>query len=59
VLVGIEVASGVGVGVATGLTDGPQLSIRKVIRRRENARKQPLIFCFIAKTPFKTRFKRP
>jgi len=59
VLVGVKAGSGVGVGVGTGLADGPQLSVRKLIRRRENARKQLCRFRFIAKKPFKTRFKPP
>jgi hypothetical protein len=55
--VGVEVGVGVGVGVGSGFTDRLQLSVRKLIRRRENARKQLLRFRFIAKKPFKTRFK--
>jgi hypothetical protein len=56
---GVEagVRAGVGVGVGVGLTDGLQLSVRKLIRRRENAGKQLLRFRFIAKKPLKTRFK--
>jgi len=46
---GVGVGVAVGVGVGTGLTDWPQLSVRKLTRRRENARKQLLIFRFIAK----------
>ena len=49
VVLGVIVGSGVvlgvvivgfgdGVGVDTGLTDRPQLNVRKLIRRRENAR---------------------
>jgi len=55
--VGVKVGAGVGVGVGTGLTDGLQLSVRKPMSTRENARKQPLKFRFIAKTPFKIRSK--
>jgi hypothetical protein len=54
---GVEAGVGVGVGVGVGLTDGLQLSVRKLIGRRENARKQLLRFRFIAKKPLKTRFK--
>src|SRR5262249_39692708 len=56
---GVSVGFGVGVGVGTGLTDRLQLSVSKLIRRRENARKQLLRFRFIAKKPFKMRFKLP
>ena len=34
----VIVGCGDGVGVDTGLTDRPQLNVRKLIRRRENAR---------------------
>jgi hypothetical protein len=54
---GVAAGVGVGVGVGTGLTDWLQLSVRKLIRRRENAGKQRLGFRFIAKRPLKTRFK--
>jgi hypothetical protein len=43
------VGVGVGVGVEVGLTDWLQPSVRKLIRRRENAGKQLLRFRFIAK----------
>jgi hypothetical protein len=36
----VIVGPGDGVGVDTGLTDRPQLNVRKLIRRRENARKR-------------------
>jgi UDP-3-O-[3-hydroxymyristoyl] glucosamine N-acyltransferase len=42
--VAVEVGSGVGVGVGTGFADRLQLSVRKPIRRSEDARKQPLRF---------------
>jgi hypothetical protein len=57
VSLGVGVGVAVGVGVGTGLTDWPQLSVREPTRRRENARKQLLRFRFIAKDPFKMRFK--
>ena len=53
--VGVEVASGVGAGVCTGLADGPQLTVRKPIRRRKNARRQLSRFRSIVNTPIKTR----
>ena len=51
--VGVAVGVAVGVGVGGGLTDRPQLSVRMLISRRENARKQLSRFRFIAKNPLK------
>jgi hypothetical protein len=53
-LVGFKVGSGVGAGVGTGLTERPQLSVKRPIRRRENARKQLVTFRAIVKNRFKT-----
>jgi len=54
VVVGVKVGSGVGAGVGTGLTDRPQLSVRKPIRRRENARRRLLRFRPIVKKSFQS-----
>jgi hypothetical protein len=59
VVVGVRVGSGVdvgvgvkvGSGVGTGLTDRPQLSVSRPIRRIENARKQLVRFGHIANKP--------
>jgi len=53
VVAGVAVGVAVGVGVGGGLTDRPQLSVRMLISRRENARKQLSRFRFIAKNPLK------
>jgi hypothetical protein len=53
--VGVEVASGVGVGVCTRGADGPQLTVRKPIRRRKSARRQLSRFRSIMENPIKTR----
>jgi len=57
VVTGVKRASGVGVGVPTWFPDRLQLTASEPIRKRKNARKQPLRFRSIVKNPVKTRFK--